>query len=396
MTTVLFVHGTGVRQPGYEETFLLIEQKLQAERPDLKVERCLWGDFLGTKLNAQGASIPLYDATLALDEGEEEDYEVVLWEQLYCDPLYELRVLSLKPVDESVSSPFGEQPGDELHTRVESLSSSPELQAKLEEAGIADVFDEAREVVIRSDPYTETLQKASEELGECREAVARAIVAQAMFNCEQQEKYPPVLTDAQLRDEVVKILTLVLGEAELGIGDWVVKPLSQLAQPIGTFYVKRRRGVITSSVSPTPCDILLYQGRGDRIRTFIREKIEQAEPPVVLLAHSLGGIACVDLLVKEESLKERVKLLVTAGSQAPFLYEINALYSLEYGEPLPDYFPSWLNIYDLRDFLSYIGANVFPDKVQDVLVDSKQPFPRSHGAYWTNEAVWKAIIPRLP
>ena len=291
MTTVLFVHGTGVRQPGYEETFLLIEQKLQAERPDLKVERCLWGDFLGTKLNAQGASIPLYDATLALDEGEEEDYEVVLWEQLYCDPLYELRVLSLKPVDESVSSPFGEQPGDELHTRVESLSSSPELQAKLEEAGIADVFDEAREVVIRSDPYTETLQKASEELGECREAVARAIVAQAMFNCEQQEKYPPVLTDAQLRDEVVKILTLVLGEAELGIGDWVVKPLSQLAQPIGTFYVKRRRGVITSSVSPTPCDILLYQGRGDRIRTFIREKIEQAEPPVVLLAHSLGGIA---------------------------------------------------------------------------------------------------------
>ena len=83
MTTVLFVHGTGVRQPGYEETFLLIEQKLQAERPDLKVERCLWGDFLGTKLNAQGASIPLYDATLALDEGEEKDYFIVLWEQLY-------------------------------------------------------------------------------------------------------------------------------------------------------------------------------------------------------------------------------------------------------------------------------------------------------------------------
>ena len=93
MTTVLFIHGTGVRNPGYEETFQLIEQKLQAERPDLKVERCLWGDSLGTKLNAQGASIPLYDATLALDEGEEEDYFVVLWEQLYCDPFYEYRVI---------------------------------------------------------------------------------------------------------------------------------------------------------------------------------------------------------------------------------------------------------------------------------------------------------------
>ncbi|HEY9830454.1 MAG TPA: hypothetical protein V6D26_07745 [Stenomitos sp.] len=396
MTTVLFVHGTGVRNPGYEETFKLIEQKLQAERPDLKVERCLWGDSLGTKLNAQGASIPLYDATLALDEGEEEDYQIVLWEQLYCDPFYELRILSLKPVDESAGNPFGEQPADELHSRVERLSPSPELQAKLEQAGIATVFDQAREAVIRSEPYSQALQTASDELGEYREAVARAIVATAMFECEQQERFPPILTDAQLRDEVVKLLSLALGEAELGIGDWVVKPLSQLAQPIGTYYVKRRRGAITSSVSPTPCDILLYQGRGDRIRAFIQEKIEQAEPPVVLLAHSLGGIACVDLLVKEASLKERVKLLVTAGSQAPFLYEINALYSLEYGEPLPDHFPSWLNIYDLRDFLSYIGANVFPNQVQDVLVDSKQPFPRSHGAYWTNEAMWKAIIPRLP
>ncbi len=412
MTTILFVHGTGVRNPGYEDTFKLIEQKLHAERPDLKVERCLWGDSLGTKLNAKGASIPLYDATLALDEGEEDDYQIVLWEQLYCDPLYELRVLSLKPVEESAASPFGEQPGDELHSRVESLRlESPQsalekgenvielslllaLQAKLAEAGIVQLFDEAREAVIRSEPYQEALQKASDSLGEYCEAVARAIVAQAMLFCEQHEQFPPILTDAQLRDEVVECLSRALGEAELGIGEWVIKPLSELAQPIGTFYVKRRRGAITSAVSPTPCDILLYQGRGERIRAFIREKIEQAEPPVVLLAHSLGGIACVDLLVKESL--PQVELLVTLGSQAPFLYEINALYSLEYGEPLPDYFPSWLNIYDLRDFLSYIGANVFPNKVQDVLVDSKQPFPRSHGAYWTNDATWKAIIPRLP
>jgi pimeloyl-ACP methyl ester carboxylesterase len=143
-----------------------------------------------------------------------------------------------------------------------------------------------------------------------------------------------------------------------------------------------------------PCDILLYQSRGDRIRSFIQETIQQAEPPVVLLAHSLGGIACVDLLVKQPL--SQVALLVTVGSQAPFLYEINALPSLEYGEPLPEHFPNWLNIYDLRDFLSYVGANVFPNKVQDVLVDNKQPFPRSHSAYWTNPATWNAIVPRLP
>jgi hypothetical protein len=394
MTTVVFVHGTGVRKAQYEETFELIKQKLHAQRPDLQVAPCLWGDDLGTHLNATGASIPLYDSTLALEKGEEEDYKIVLWEQLYRDPLYELRVLSLKPVEESGASPFEEQPGDELNSRLESLSPSPKLQAKLEEAGIAEVFDEAREAVIRSEPYNEALQKASDSLGEYSEAVARAIVAQAMLYCEQEERYPPVLTDAELRDEVVELLNRALAEAELGLGEWVVKPLWQLAQPIGTWYLKNRRGNVTNTVSPMPCDILLYQSRGDRIRAFIQETIQQAEPPVVLLAHSLGGIACVDLLVKQPL--SQVALLVTVGSQAPFLYEINALPSLEYGEPLPEHFPNWLNIYDLRDFLSYIGANVFPNKVQDVLVDNKQPFPRSHSAYWTNPATWNAIVPRLP
>jgi len=394
MTTIVFVHGTGVRQSQYSETFKQIEKELHIHRPDLQVASCLWGDSLGTKLNANGASIPLYDSTLALEQREDEDYEIVLWEQLYQDPLYELRVLSLKSGEESASSPWEEQPGDRLKSRLESLSPSPQLQAKLEEAEIAEVFDEAREVIIRSEPYNEALQKASEPLGEYCEAVARVIVAQAMVCCEQQEKYPPVLTDARLRDEVVELLSLALGEAELGIGDWIGKQLFQLAMPTVTAHVKRRRGAITNNVSPMPSDILLYQSRGEQIRAFIRETIEQAEPPVVLLAHSLGGIACVDLLVKERL--SQVELLVTVGSQAPFLYEINALHSLKFGDSLPEDFPDWLNIYDLRDFLSYIGDKIFPDKVRDVEVKNKQPFPRSHSAYWTNPETWKAILPRLP
>jgi hypothetical protein len=143
-----------------------------------------------------------------------------------------------------------------------------------------------------------------------------------------------------------------------------------------------------------PSDILLYQTRGGQIRDFIQQQIEQAEPPVVLLAHSLGGIACVDLLV-EQSLPQ-VALLITAGSQAPFMYEINALYSLEFGQQLPEHFPQWLNLYDKRDFLSYIGSKIFPRRVEDLEIDSKQPFPRSHSAYWENDTTWQAIIPRLP
>jgi hypothetical protein len=65
--------------------------------------------------------------------------------------------------------------------------------------------------------------------------------------------------------------------------------------------------------------------------------------------------------------------------------------------PLPDHFPkSWLNIFDPRDFLSYMGAKVFGDtRVRDIEVDNKESFPESHGAYWANAEVWNAITARL-
>lgn len=395
MTTVVFVHGTGGRQPHYSETFEQIERELHARRPDLNVIPCLWGDSLGTKLNAGGVSIPLYDTTRGLDQAEEEDYEIALWEQLYRDPLYELRVLSLRSSGTIDFIPGQANPGDELDERVRSLTASPELQAQLNGAGIAEVFDEARQAVIDSMPYHEALQTPSETLGEYRDAVARAIIAEAMALCERQGKYAVILTDAVLRDKVVELLSSELGDADRAIGEWVAKKLFGLAAAMGAMdHVQRQRGAITDAAYPFAGDILLYQGRGEQIRSFIRDRIEQAEPPVVLLTHSLGGIACVDLLVKEQL--PQVHLLVTVGSQAPFLYEINALHSLQYGDPLPPHFPAWLNIYDLRDFLSYVGAGVFPEKVQDVLVDNKQPFPRSHSAYWNNPSTWKAIVPRLP
>ncbi|MBW4509306.1 MAG: hypothetical protein KME64_22705 [Scytonematopsis contorta HA4267-MV1] len=52
MTTVIFVHGTGVRKLTYEETFEIIKEKIKVEykRPDVTVESCLWGDEFGATL----------------------------------------------------------------------------------------------------------------------------------------------------------------------------------------------------------------------------------------------------------------------------------------------------------------------------------------------------------
>ena len=87
-----------------------------------------------------------------------------------------------------------------------------------------------------------------------------------------------------------------------------------------------------------------------------------------------------------------MKGLITVASQAPYLHEIGALSGLEPGTTdLPVGFPPWLNLYDPYDFLSYVAAPVFGRGVNDCRIESDQPFPYSHSAYWANPDTWAAI-----
>jgi hypothetical protein len=95
MTTILFVHGTGTRRTQFDATFEIIKQNLLSRRPDLTVKPCYWGEPLGAELYANGASIPDYSSTREPEEMKKEDQLVALWEQLYRDPLFELRLLSI-------------------------------------------------------------------------------------------------------------------------------------------------------------------------------------------------------------------------------------------------------------------------------------------------------------
>ena len=196
------------------------------------------------------------------------------------------------------------------------------------------------------------------------------------------------------REEIVTAIIDDLHGFGMGVAVWLTRPFKGIAQSMVTQRMTRRRGALTDATSPAAGDIMRYQARGSGIRRYIRQVVADAavgdpDPSVTLLAHSLGGIACVDALIEEPI--PGVGRLVTVGSQAPFFYEIDALASLSYGRRLPDHFPAWLNIYDARDFLSYIGAGLFPGRVTDQRVDNGQPFPQAHSAYWRNDAVWQHI-----
>ncbi len=382
MGSIVFVHGTGVRKEGYAESLGEIRTRLE----DLKgwaIHPCLWGEELGAKLGKGGISIPDFDATRAEPALSDEDRRIALWAALYEDPLYELRLLELR--QSTAKRPVFNQPTlfQQLDPLARRLAQAESLAASLQACQLRDVWEEAVRQVCASPEYRGALAGVGDANTEHREVIARALVAKALSLRKRKLLFEPMSGAA--RDALVDLIVAALGGREMGVAGWLAT--EGPARPF-TWFVRRHRGQVSADGYAFAGDILLYQARGQGIRDQIRQTIEQVEPPVVLLAHSLGGIACVDLL-NEQNLSNRVTTLITAGSQAPFLYEMNALASLPLKESLKSWFPKrWLNIYDPRDFLSYLARGVFHGpEIEDLRVDNREPFPQSHSAYWTNAQV---------
>jgi hypothetical protein len=91
--TLLFVHGTMVRKPGYDDTIAVIREQA-AHRHDVRVAECRWGEAHGCQLHAGDASVPTHDATRAL--GDQLTPEQALCDLLLRDPLGELRLLTVR------------------------------------------------------------------------------------------------------------------------------------------------------------------------------------------------------------------------------------------------------------------------------------------------------------
>jgi hypothetical protein len=170
---------------------------------------------------------------------------------------------------------------------------------------------------------------------------------------------------------------------------------------IATNYFENRREALFDVLGPQMmADVVGYQSHRDSVHRELKMELGRAAKaaggrPVLPVALSLGGIALVDLLASWPDAP--VEACVTVGSQAPLLYTFDAIPSMPYDEANPPYLPvSWLNIYDSRDFLSFLAEPLFRRSdglasVVDLRVHSGKDFPRSHSAYWELAPVWDAI-----
>jgi hypothetical protein len=186
-------------------------------------------------------------------------------------------------------------------------------------------------------------------------------------------------------------------------------PLSSLPTGVGkaavmklvtNYFEDRRESMLEALGAQLLADVIGYHQHRDSVQAVLRDELTRAarvagKRPVLPVGLSLGGIALVDLLASWP--EAPVEACVTVGSQAPLLYTFDAIPSMPYDEIDPPHLPvPWLNIYDTRDFLSFLAEPLFRRtdglaSVVDLRVQSGKDFPRSHSGYWELTPVWDAI-----
>lgn len=377
--TILFVHGTGVRLPRYRSSFEAAKKRALGLKIESKFAECAWGDPLGVEF--RGLSLPDAPSEKQLRE-ESEDF--ARWSWLFDDPLFELDKLTIRDTFGAArpKGPPGRKPEWlTLWEMIRAYQPSPELDLLLKRGGLQDLWPAAWAMVTGSEVTRLAYERSTHEPPVASRALAHAVVAELHVMAVDSGLPGP---SRALRDSLVRRLLDDWGQVVYAPTDFFINLFKRAA----TRSLRHHRSGLSEATMLPIGDILLYQSRGTEVRDFIRSKILTATPPVTIVAHSLGGIACFDLLALPDP--PDVARLVTVGSQASLFYEIGALSSIKLPQVLPAGFPPWLNIYDRNDFLSYVAARLF-GRARDLEIVSGQPFPDSHSAYFSNDTVWEAI-----
>ena len=181
-----------------------------------------------------------------------------------------------------------------------------------------------------------------------------------------------------------------------------------------TMLVSHMRSNIMQVATSYVGDVMMYLARAAALRQFVHNTVIEAcrqrpDEPLVIIAHSLGGVIAYDYAA-DPAFADRppIDLLVTIGSQVALFAEYGlvqgAVTPAELGpsahRPIykePHLCDRWLNVYDPADFLSFpIGRMFLRAAEGDRICSAGKPFPASHSAYWENNQVYEAIAAAYP
>lgn len=395
MASVVFVHGIGVRGEDYPGVWPHLQNSLARLRPSLPSALCYWGGDFGARLRTPGEpELPLDDE---LDPTEAQ--RLAEWSAFTVDPTWELASLLESAQHKPQVTPRmpGQLPaGPAIRSRLVDLGADPPIGYA--DAGLAPYLPDAVDDLLAAGVTAVCLARADAIGPVLPAALARAVVAYTLVRAERAGA--AVLTGNDL-DVVVNQTISALGGTPMGVTDWLrgfamrlVRPYLEAGLRPVTWAMSRAREPITRGVTPYLGDVMVYLARGEAIRDEIVRQVEGVNPPTHVIAHSLGAIACLDLLLAGRL--PSVVSLVTVGTQISYLYRIGALPSLAYGT-VPPKLPRWINVYDRYDFLSFPAEPVFGSAVvTDHPIRGGVPFPMSHSAYFRSAAFYDLLDEVLP
>lgn len=395
--TLFFVHGTGVRQDGFDDTMKAIRDGMRkAGRSDLDIRGLPWGVQAGSRVSETEIDAFLPPAAAKAAGENDEEIEAEVWRELLADPLFELRLATTRR-REGLLPPGEDAPSELLKRKLLAVSlPSPAGGVAADDINRATAW-------LATGAGARTLADAANAIGDASDpdlirASARALVAHVLSNARGElGAGPDALYDSDARDALVNQIAEAIEQGK-GVGTWLQGLAVDFAKAKATDWAKQRRKGLMTAASPGIGDIIYYQRRGDEISALLKQEIEKIDADIHLVGHSLGGIFLVDLLSSPATRPANVKSLTTVGSQSPFFYAADCLRTLRPGLAGASPFTPWLNVYDRNDFLSFCAARTFPhaQHVTDFEVRSKVPFPDSHGAYFRLAAFYTRLAQFIP
>jgi len=403
--TLFFVHGTGVRQDGYDRTMDLVHAGLIAnDLAGLRVVGCQWGVKIGDRFDDEWRKLVAKtlppgtipdDASPALATDAER--ETSTWDMLLRDPLMELRLVLFSALPD-----LGEpdpDPGAPAPTLIEVVNRIAHDPPGVDGSGLSrdDLARAASDIAVSDELTTDGYGSVPATNRGLIRVVAQAIVASALarrrFTSPGSE--PKAAVSAEVRDAVVAAIerALTREEGQLARTNLLENRLVRFLQTRGTEFVRERRlHLMQDYAAPFLADVAFYLRHGETFRDYVQEQMRGLEPPVIAVGHSLGGVILVDLLSQDD--QRDIELLVTAGTQAPLLYALHALENLSPDDSANIPFAPWLNFYNPNDFLSFCAQPIFahvPGVIDERIEPKGIPFPAAHSSYWMENRVFERI-----
>jgi hypothetical protein len=418
--TLVFIHGTSVRDQSFQEYTRLIEAKLKGNTLGLptKLLAPAWFTEFGIDAYDVLDALPIEYRSQSLPEepGPVERAEIA-WRVLLDDPTHELRLIAARRASDSPTPSRGSKAArKQLASLIEVLGDPSTASRQLGNVqvirvGVGGIDAQDLIPVLQWLTGNKAFLKATGTLKDHREpefvlafarAVAAAVIAARLDN--PSKATPLAATSKKYRDDLIEAVRAAWDSGSLSVSATALDFIIGLANPIA----RERRASLHGATARFFGDILWYLRRGKPVLDYLAlqlQEIPESDGPVIVLAQSLGGIMMVDLLSRPVKDRPHVDLLVTFGSQSPVLYGFDAL---EYLRPKKQHsmdsteiptgipFTPWLNIYDRKDLLSFCAEGMFPGVkgIRDVSIDSGLRFPESHGGYFTNDRMYMAIAER--